>query len=40
MAIIQLKIFVYDWNEQMAKSILKSLHVFYEDWLIYLGSSF
>lgn len=41
MAIIQLKIFICDWNEQMAKSILKSSwHVFYEDWLIYIGSSF
>ena len=41
MAVTQLKIFIYDWNEQMAKSILRSsLHVFYEDWLIYIGSSF
>lgn len=41
MAIIQLKIFICDWNEQMAKYDLKSSwHVFYEDWLIYIGSSF
>lgn len=31
---------MYDWDEQVAKLILKSsLHVFNEDWLIYIAGS-